>query len=157
MESVSLLQAAVRSRKDVVRVLHQARQLAKFLRFSPLEQVEIGCQVFALAFEISNAGSHESVVFHLSQGSLLIGLTSAEKKDGAAATYRFRMRMPESTEMSRDDFIWVIAQIQVLLKVDALQVIRQQNNDLLEISHALRCCRQELDELRNAHGKSPAA
>jgi len=156
MESVSLLQTAIRSRKDAVRVLHQARQLAQFLRFNTLDQIEIGCHTFALALGIAANRAGAAVIFQLCQDSLQIGTIPALKKNAAAAIQVSRT-LPESMALSRDDFIWVIAQLQLLLKVDALNVIKQQNEDLLEISQALRDCQRELHELRDTAAKSPAA
>lgn len=151
METVSLLRTAVRSRKDVVRVLQQARQLARLLRFTPLEQVEIGCQAFALALEMVTKKTGAAISFHLCQGSLVIESMPAEKKKQMTPVgppWRFSKSLPGATELSREDFIWVIAQLQVLLKVNVLEVIRQQNNDLLAMLEALHCCRNDLDQLR---------
>lgn len=161
MEIIPLLQTPLRTRKDVVRVLAQARQIAKMLRFSQVEQIEIGCAAFSLSVETFRAKKREAICFHLVSGALMVGTVPSRntcgKLEAGKPAYRIRKDIPEAAVLSRDDFVWIIAQLQILLDVDVLEVMQKQNDDLLELVKALDCCRNDLDRLRHSGPKPSAA
>lgn len=136
MDTVQLLHAPVRSRNAVVRIQQQARQLAKLLGLPRMAQMELGCRAFALGLEAFKEGKKRAVRFDLGDGTLRVGLISS--RADAKPDYRLSIAVPK-TELSREDFVWVIAQVQILLKTEPFEVIKQQNEEVLLLLHALAC------------------
>lgn len=161
MDVFPLLHTPIRSRRDWVRVQQQGRQLAKLLQFPLTGQIEIGCRAVALAVEALQAPPKQTVCFHLGADALHLGLHPTPRKNETErlppAAYRFSKRLPGKTELSREDFIWVIAQVQTLLRTDVLEVFKQQNEEVLALLHALDCCRNDLDRVRHSASHPSAA
>lgn len=161
MDMFPLLHTPVRSRRDWVRVQQQGRQLARLLQFPLTGQIEIGCQAFALAVEAFQSRGQRVVCFHLGVGALHLGLAPRVRKPATdpppPVDYRFSRTLPGKTELSREDFLWVIAQVQILLKTDVMEVLKQLNEEVLTLLQALDCCRNDLDRIRqSAHHPSAA-
>jgi hypothetical protein len=143
MKATVLLRLAVRSRRDLARVRLQARQMARMLGFAPLEQLEIACSAFQLALEASGRKSR-SLIFELRGEQFWVREEPSETKTPPGG---FTASLPRSPEFATEDIAWMTGQLNGLIEVDLLEVVKEQNEDIKRLIHALKSCRSDLERL----------
>jgi hypothetical protein len=139
MASESILTMRVGSCRDLLEVRHRARQVAKFLSFSPQDCIAIAAGAFMVAQQALKLLRCVDIGFMLVDWHLRVVANPVRAGKPAPAELLTLVKpLPASNpKLAVSDVSWLIRQLQQLAPVDIKTEVSKQNQEVLMLLSSL--------------------
>lgn len=148
------------SNKHAVAFRERARQAARLLRFTPIDQAVIASAAFVVAYQALKGLLRPRLVIGLDEGKLCIeaqGEPRATSPSPMTPLYRFVRSLPTTLDLAEADLAWIVAQVTLPRTANLFEEIHRQNEELLALAHALQERERELTQARVERANPSAA
>lgn len=136
------LQMRVRGYRDLLRVRHRARQIAKLLRFGPEEVIAIAAASFMVAHQGFVRLGRAFIAFTLHDRCLRVSTSPATDGDVLPPDlFVLQKPLPPEQPLAAEDITWLLGQIQQLAPTRLGEEIARQNQEVLQLLVTLQCAR----------------